>query len=400
MCRQWLFSTRCLMIIMILAGPVWGKEKGPSEPKVLPDGGVEIENLRFRSLVELKDGSLLASDGRVSTDGGLTWSEPQPFTADDIEGTARGSRSLIRLNCGSLALVFRGKSNGYSKGAKMWLSKDEGKTWSRPRPIKLLGGPYHDTMIQLSSGRLLYPNRIGYANRDHPDIRGGGHTNIPEMDIGSVSYSDDLGETWHFCRGHLIGWFDYKGIPNGDAGMTSCDEPSVAETADGRVLFFARSQVGRIVYSYSRDKGKTWTAVRPTDLASSYSPCRLRRIPKTGDLMCVWNQVSAEEIERGDWRARLSVAISKDSGATWSHFKNIFVAEGMDKVARIAPEFPIKWRRVGSRKGRRSKCEYTYPNVRFAGDKVYVFCKRRRYLKKGRVGNMVMRIYPLKWFYD
>ena len=31
-------------------------------------------------------------------------------------------------------------------------------------------GPYYDTLIQLSSGRLLYPKQVCCANQDHPDL--------------------------------------------------------------------------------------------------------------------------------------------------------------------------------------------------------------------------------------
>ena len=48
----------------------------------------------------------------------------------------------------------------------------------------------------------------------------------------------------------------------------------------------------------------TWSLPQPTELASSYSPCRLRTIPTAGDLLCVWNQVSGDEIRRGLRRSR------------------------------------------------------------------------------------------------
>jgi len=93
----------------------------------------------------------------------------------------------------------------------------------------------------------LYPNRIFYDNSAHPDVNlddtcaygilRGERTRIechyhrPEIDIASVSYSDDLGETWQMCD-PLMGWFDAEGIPNGYGGVTAVDEPTVAETAD------------------------------------------------------------------------------------------------------------------------------------------------------------------------
>ena len=42
-------------------------------------------------------------------------------------------------------------------------------------------------------------------------------------------------------------------------------------------------------------------------------------VPGTGDLLLVWNQASAEEIQNGLSRHRLSTAISNDGGASWAY---------------------------------------------------------------------------------
>lgn len=370
------------------------------------DGGVvACADLGCRNVVALTDGTWLTPNGRHSTDGGLTWSPPDLFTAEGHELKRASSTSLLRLADGRLALVYRGITDGNGRGACLWISDDEGRTWGAPRPIALKGGPYHDTMIQISTGRLIYPTRLIFGNGSHPDLeRRGHHTHMPELTLGWIGYSDDLGRTWHGCRDYLMGWFDQAGEPNGEGGVTNCDEPSVAEIPDGRLLFFARSTVGRIVYSHSDDGGRLWTAVRPTGLASSFSPCRLRRIPGTDDLLCVWNQVSVAEIERGDWRARLSAAISSDGGATWHHFRTLLADERMDPVTRIEPERPIRHRRVGIRRGGRAKATYFYPNVCFLGDKVFLTCKHERRTRdaegrKRRHRAQLVRIYPMSWFY-
>ena len=82
------------------------------------------------------------------------------------------------------------------------------------------------------------------------------------MDITFVYYSDDEGRTWHRSQDELMGWFN-----DGYDGVTPVDEPVAAELRDGRLLLFARSTVGRIVKSSSRDGGETWSTVEPTDLA-------------------------------------------------------------------------------------------------------------------------------------
>ena len=274
----------------------------------------------------MSDGALgLIAGGRLlrSDDGGATWGEPLALELPDA-GRLQGL-ACIRLQAGSLALVYRDRQECF----RLVVSKDDGRTWRQRSFVDLLGSPYYDALIETGDGTLVLPSRECYGNDDHPGLeyrkvstwgtwkglplQVSGHYHYPEIDIAAVSRSGDEGRTWQ-RGGPLMGWFDEHGIANGYGGISACDEPSVAETADGRLLFFARSTVGRIVASSSSDGGERWTAVRPTELAASYSPPRLRRIPATGDLICVWNQVSREEIRRGHRRGRLSAAISRDSG--------------------------------------------------------------------------------------
>jgi len=245
-----------------------------------------------------------------------------------------------------------------------------------------------------------------------------GHGHIPEISIGAVCYSDDEGASWHagkdggsgdahYSSSVLMGWFGTDGKPTThDAWVTDTDEPTAAECKDGRVLFFGRSTVGRIVQSYSSDGGLTWTPVAPNELCNSYSPARLVRIPKTGDLMCVWNQMSPDEIRNGFRRGRLSAAISEDSGKTWGHFKTLELSEGLDDVDHVKPgrlELLIRAKKdVGKLPD--GYAYFHYANVCFAGDRVFILYSRggpmlgvaERNLDKQQ---QVMRSYPLEWFY-
>ena len=399
-------------------------------------------------IVELKDGTLMLAQGgglvesghkssvyRISKDGGKTWSKPKPLACEI------GVGGMIRLQSGALAVY--GRKPGSGNDVYFCLSKNEGKTWTRGSRIPAYTDfrlMYH-SMIQLKSGRLLL---VGYwegLNPDPPDtarytttgwglwkgkvIFMEGHRGV-EMGIGLACYSDDQGQTWEKAKGGLFGWFDERGVPNGEGGIIDIYEPTAAETKDGRVLFFARSKVGRLVQSYSLDEGQTWYSILPTELSSSQSPPLLIQIPKTEDLLCVWNQVSAEEINRGFLRGRLSVAISKDSGMTWQNFKTLELQEGMEDINRIAPEYPIP-RMTRGRPGLGMLPEafamFTYPNVDIIGDRVFIRYARmwpvdRRTKKESKrdslprmwpeyerreaemSGENVMRIYPLEWFYE
>lgn len=405
-------TTLSVMFLLIISNLSHAR---PTFRKPPPEGVIEITGFPYGPIIELKDGSIMMAQSksyRISTDGGETWSEDKPLNCEGLDSVS----GLIRMPSGALAMTFDGE-----KGFFVAFSDDEGQTWSEGRPIESFGRTRGDSLIALSSGRLVYPSRKCFANREHPSLqyedvstygswRGhrvqlAGHYHYPEIDIAAVSCSDDLGQNWERSD-FLYGWFDRDGVPNGQGGVTACDEPQVVECEDGRVLFMARSTVGRLVYSYSSDGGETWTAVRPAELASCYSPSRVVRIPDTGDLLLVWNQVNSAEIRRGYRRGRLSAAISTDSGASWKNFKTIEVSAGLEDVdsvifqQEIKPVVGMPW--VGRIPD--GYARFSYPYVDIASDKVFIrygrdwFEEVEEELKKE--SERVMRIYPLEYFYQ
>ena len=196
-----------------------------------------------------------------------------------------------------------------------------------------------------------------------------GHAHRPEMDVAFVYYSDDEGQTWQHSDGELMGWFN-----EGYEGITPVDEPVVAELRDGRLVLFARSTVGRIVRSYSDDGGETWSCIEATNLASSYSPCRLIRVPETNHLLLVWNQVSGEEIRRGYRRGRLSTAISRDEGGTWEHHRTLARSPGLTATPRVQAEAATPMVRARDELGDLPDgySIYHYPNVAFSRDMAFL----------------------------
>ena len=166
------------------------------------------------------------------------------------------------------------------------------------------------------------------------------------------------------------------------------------ELRDGRVLMFMRTQLGQLYKSFSSDGGRRWSVPEPTGLAAALAPCRLRRIPKTGDLICIWNQASADEIRRGLYRCRLSVAISRDDGETWQYFKTLDCG-GLPPAGRIEPAEPQLLR--GAKDVGRIPDDYRmidYPNVGFHEDAVLI-----SYQWNHQTGKTKLLLLPLEWFY-
>jgi sialidase-1 len=384
-------------------------------------GGTTIVNKvgGWPSFVTLKDGSILAAKGRTwhrSVDGGRSWTGPEERLAcPSIHG---GIRSIIRLNSGLLGviLVRMGGLPNLCRDEKnfrqMWLwfstSADEGQTWSAPVQMNryfTFGNPHVASLIQTKSGRLVLPVRAGFAAGDavrskagaYGTVDGerrrvGGHTTYPEMDITFCYLSDDEGKTWHKSSGYIFGW-DLK------LGSFPCDEPVVIELKDSRLMLLARSTIGQLYRVTSSDGGDNWGIAEPSGIVSAYAPCMIRRIPTTDDLLLIWNQASREEIESGYERNRLSVAISKDEGRSWSHAKTLFrshlPAVGLMKPGPVTGNIGIR-PFVGELP--RDFATADYPNIHFHGDDVLLHYDRNPKFLGGAY--WTLRIFPISALYE
>jgi hypothetical protein len=227
------------------------------------------------------------------------------------------------------------------------------------------------------------------------------------FNAASLSYSyayvsDDEGKTWTQSLSELF-VSSYR-------AAYDLEEPAAVELKDGRLLLHLRSQLGRIYRSYSRDQGVSWAQPEGMPVAAGYTPCIVRRIPKTGDLLMIWNQVSRMEILNGFSRHRLSTAVSKDEGQTWTSFKNL---ESLDDASVVKPppadriEVLEMWddsgyfQPLGHPRYKRAPgvLRICYPDVAFRGDEALIVYD----YGLGVLGENVMatkfRAVPISWFY-
>ena len=376
--------------------------------------GFEVEvGVGFTGPIKLADGRLLAVqrklEGYHSTDGGRTWNSSGPLRDEEGMPLRRRQKqllrpfTLIRLQSGAIAITYwRGVSADVAPMAEQATyiikSVDEGETWSDPVEVTWPRTPaYAQWMIQTAQGRLVLANEYWYTHTDSDSGVG----------ICAAHYSDDEGKTWAESADSLI-----LRRSNG-ALLDSLQVPCIAETADGRLLMFMRNEVGRIAASYSEDGGVHWTSATLTDLVSSNSEIWLTRIPTTGDLLCVWNQADAGEVGTGFYRARLTAAISKDSGKTWGHFRTVATSPGMKQVSRIVdPPPPGYCKSVGAvpAKELTAKEGYfmnTFPRLKFIDDTAYLVYNHRLYRYpegesrwKREYNVRRLRAFPIAWFYE
>ena len=267
-------------------------------------------------LIELSDGRILLGwsqfigghedhstahiGGKISDDGGYTWSEPFILQPNMGKQTTM-SLSFLRVDDSILMFYLVKEDINTDCICYMRKSKDEGQTWEEPYKIFTDPGYYvvnNARVILTSRNRIIIPAAY-YTN-----IRQGNS-------FGICYYSDDGGISWHRGKGRVY-------LENSKTGI---QEPGLVELKDGSLMMIIRSDRGYIYKSRSCDHGDTWSEPEATPLVSCISPATIKRIPNTDKLLIIWNPNVFGK--NASWRDRwpLCSAISKDEGDTWENIK-------------------------------------------------------------------------------
>lgn len=281
----------------------------------------------------------------TSADSGLAWGEHRVLVRNAPDDVNVYSPNLLKLGNGDwLFIYFRyhvlesGKPP--STSAYICRSSDEGRTFEVPRaiwehrPLGFASG----VVKRISTGRVVLPigRQTGaiWSTSDHAML-------------GCV-LSDDEGATWK----ESANWVD---LP-----LRGAMEAHVEELRDGQLLMVMRTQLGAVFQSHSTDGGLTWTKAQTTGLRAPESCPELIRIPRTGDLLVVWNNSEYDPKFGSHYgkRSPLTVAVSRDDGLTWTHIHDIETDPGRafsnpvafitsrDKVVLIywtCPYFTERW---------------------------------------------------------
>jgi sialidase-1 len=372
------FALASLLLLSLLSSNADGAAPttlpaGVTQPLVLAPGPGNPRNSEG-DFIALKDGRTLfvythftggTGDhaaahlaSRVSTDGGRTWSDrSEPVVAREGKMNAM-SVSLLRLKDGRVALFYLVKNSTADCRTYVRFSTDEAKTWTEPRLCMPEEGYFvvnNSRAVQLDSGRIILPAARHDRGKDNPGFHRG---------VALCFYSDDAGETWNRSRTAL------EAPPQSRSGL---QEPLVIELKDRRLMMLCRTDQGSQFRSYSDDGGDAWSQARPTDIRSPLSPASIRCIPKTGDLLMVWNDHSAIDPKLVGKRTPLTVAISRDVGKTWEKRKPLYDdAEG--------------W--------------YCYTAITFVGDRVLLgHCAGRQAKGSSGLATTVVTSFDVDWLY-
>lgn len=218
------------------------------------------------------------------------WSAPERIAG--APGLAHWNPVLARSPGGRLHLFYKTGADVPGWRTRVMSSGDEGRAWSAPRELEPLDGfppgPVKDKPIVLADGTWLAPTSRETAS---------------EWDA-AVTISSDDGGSWRLGGPVPLehARFPGKGVI----------QPTLWESAPGRVHMLLRSTCGRVCRSDSRDGGRTWSPARMTELPNNNSGIDVERLPD-GSLAVCCNPVGR------DWgkRTPLVLTFSRDNGETW-----------------------------------------------------------------------------------
>lgn len=289
----------------------------------------------------------------VSTDHGRTWGDRQVLQRNEWTHNVKHP-NLVRLTAREILFFFVGWDSSTERNVFMRRSLDNGETWGERVVISEPGWYCNnaDHALRMSTGRVVVPAHGPYAEKYI-----GGAPYRGDKLHAFVFYSDDGFATWH------------RSVDSMTAKGRGCHEPAVVELKDGRLMCLLRNTNQRLYRSDSEDGGVHWSQPEPTELPSPEAPPLVKRIPTTGDLLLLWNNVASPT----NWpRTPLTAAISRDDGKTWGNFRDLENRKDVDAA---------------------------YPSVTFVGDEALVaYYSRSRDWK--RDSEITLRIYKIDQLYS
>lgn len=264
--------------------------------------------------------------GRVSADGGRTWSERDEVIVSNEGVENVMSVSLLNTRSGAPIMVYLVKNGWHDCRPAARISPDGGESWPDRVLLEEKQG-YHvvnnDRVIELSDGRLLVPAAF-HPVADTPEKKRLG------AGVVFVFFSDDGGRTWQRSKRPIESpvapgtplsradvpagaWFTDPEARH----LSGLQEPGVIEKRDGGVYLWARTDLGRQYVAHSGDRGETWSSAAPGPLVSPCSPASIKRLPGSGWWLAVFNDHSGRFPFAPGLRTPLAAAISRDEGRTW-----------------------------------------------------------------------------------
>ncbi|MBL9169415.1 MAG: exo-alpha-sialidase [Verrucomicrobiales bacterium] len=296
----------CLIGLVVLGGSLSAADR-PSQPGLISSEFI-YETAPFPSchastLVETPERELVASwfGGThekhpdvgiwVSRREGQRWTTPVEV-ANGVQ--ANGTRHpcwnpvLFQPKQGPLLLFYKVGPDPKTWWGMLRTSMDQGRTWSEARrlPEGILG-PIKNKPVQLANGDILCPTSIEYDNG-------------PKRVDWRVYFerTTDLGVSWSKVTPPV----------KADESELNAIQPSILFHEKNTLQALGRTRGGRVFETWSKDGGKSWTALSYGTLPNPNSGTDAVTL-KNGSHLIVYNHTP-----KG--RSPLNLAISKD-GKNW-----------------------------------------------------------------------------------
>lgn len=226
----------------------------------------------------------------VSSKTGSNWTTPVEVATGvqpDGKRLPCWNPVLFQVPDGELLLFYKVGPSPSTWWGLLKRSKDNGKTWTEAEKLpEGIVGPIKNKPVLLPSGVLLCPT----SSEDH-------NWRV------HFEQTSDGGKTWQ------------KTAPINDGVTDGAIQPSILFHPNGQLQALCRSQrSGFIAETWSKDGGKTWSALQKTSLPNPNSGTDAVTL-KDGRQVLVYNPTSPVAGKSGP-RTPLEVAISSD-GKTW-----------------------------------------------------------------------------------
>ena len=286
---------------------------------------IPLEKMRFSTrFVRLDDGRLMIVEENAtltSKDDGKTWSKPRTIYDGPEPGIPSEEGAFFQSAKGTLILIWACKRNfEWDKGKNEPTEESTGEIWS----IRSLdGGNTWVDRHKIFQGLWAHPpTDIAQTPSGEIVIPVSIYVRNPGRIIIRAYVTDDEGKTWK--PSNII---DLGGQGHHDGAI----EPTLELLKDGRLWMLIRTNLDWFWEAYSEDNGLSWRTIKQSSIDASSSPGYLTRLA-SGRLALIWNRlypVGKNSFPRragqfstiaGSWhRQEISIAFSEDEGKTWSN---------------------------------------------------------------------------------
>ncbi len=254
--------------------------------------------------------------GRVSSDGGKTWT-PSGFFYEIPDRQARFYPGDFIIDKDGRIHIFllrilnvdieAGEQSCRGSIAYLRLDNEKGDGCMFKAVLECLDR-YSGSMnncIQTKSGRIVAPFSTIAGTAGSPFV-------------SNTIYSDDGGENWYASN-------DVQVVSDETHLESGAVEPVVVEVADGILVMLIRTVLNCFYYSVSYDDGASWSEAKPTRIPSSNAPCVPVKLPD-GRILLSWNDVLGQPMSTARYsfaRQCLHAAVSNDGLKTLEGVRTI-----------------------------------------------------------------------------